>query len=115
MVAMSTHWKVRPYFMTGGRTRVRRPLLVHTLVSVTRYDVVFAAGLTREARTVYNSARTPSSVAELSARCDLPLGVARVVIDDLAAHDRMTIHDSKIGPDIPLLEKLRDGLLRKLA
>ncbi len=114
-MATSTHWKVRPYFLTGGRSATRRPLLVHTLVSVSRYDVVFAAALTGEARTVYDCARTPSSVAELSARCDLPLGVTRVVIDDLAAHDRMTVHDSTIGPDLPLLEKLRDGLLRKLA
>lgn len=114
-MATPTHWKVRPYFLTGGRTKTRRPLLVHTLVSVTRYDVVFAAGLTDVARTLYDSARTPSSVAELSARCDLPLGVTRVVIDDLAAHDRMTVHDSKIGRDIPMLERLRDGLLRKLA
>jgi hypothetical protein len=109
------HWKVRPYFLTGGRTRTRRPLLVHTLVSVTRYDVVFAAGLTAEARSLYDRARVPSSVAELSARCDLPLGVTRVVIDELAAHDRMRIHECTAGPDLATLEKLRDGLLRKLA
>jgi len=114
-MAPSTHGKGRPCFLTGGGTRTRRPLLVHTLVSVPRYDVVFAAGLPREARTLYESARTPASVAELSARCDLPLGVTRVVIDDLAGHDRMLIHDSATGPDLSLLERLRDGLLRKLA
>jgi hypothetical protein len=114
-MALRTHWKVRPYFLTGGRARTRRPLLVHTLVSVSRYDMVFAASLTREARSLYDSARTTSSVAELSARCDLPLGVTRVVIDDLAANDRMTIHDSQTGPDWNTLERLRAGLLRKLA
>jgi hypothetical protein len=112
---MPTHWKVRPYFLAGGRTKTRRPLLVDTLVSVTRYDLVFASGLSGGARALYDSARTPSSVAELAARCDLPLGVTRMVIDDLAAYDWMTVHDSKIGRDIPMLERLRDGLLRKLA
>ena len=34
---------VRPYVLTGGRTRTRHHLYVHTLVSVERYDPAAAA------------------------------------------------------------------------
>lgn len=110
----STHWKVRPYLLTAGRTRTRRTLDVHTLVSMPRYDAVFAGGLTREIRALYDRARSTCSVAELSASCGLPLGVTRVVIDDLAARDRLIIHsDARTpqGANIHLLERIRDGLL----
>lgn len=108
----TTHWKVRPYVLTGGRTRTRQSLLVHTLISVHRYDTVFASTLPRDVRTLYESARQTASVAELSAICHMPLGVTRVMIDDLAASDRLVIHlDTYRSADDPdLLERLRNGL-----
>jgi hypothetical protein len=113
---MATHWKVRPYVLTAGRTRTRAPLLVHTLVSVPYYDAVFATGLLPEARSLYEHARQTSSVAELSALSGMSLGVTRVVLDDLAAVMRIHIcpdvYDSPF--DSRLLERLRDGL-RQLA
>ncbi|MEH0938951.1 DUF742 domain-containing protein [Micromonospora psammae] len=110
------YWKVRPYILTGGRTRTRRHLLVHTLVSVPYYDAVFASGLLPESRSLYEHARRTRSVAELSAVCGMTLGVTRVVVDDLAATDRLRIHsDQYTSPfDFRLLERLRDGL-RQLA
>jgi hypothetical protein len=106
------HWKVRPYVLTGGRTRTRKHLLVHTLVSVPYYDMVFAAGLLPEARTLYEHARETRSVAELSAYSGMSLGVTRVVLDDLAATDRVLIHPELYSSpfDFRLLERLRDGL-----
>ncbi|MGR6319477.1 DUF742 domain-containing protein [Micromonospora soli] len=109
------YWKVRPYVLTAGRTRTRQPLLVHTLVSVPYYDAVFASGLLPEARSLYEQARrTARSVAELSAVCGMSLGVTRVVVDDLAATDRLLVHTDHDNVDFRLLERLRDGL-RKLA
>ncbi|MFC4147364.1 DUF742 domain-containing protein [Micromonospora mangrovi] len=110
------YWKVRPYVLTGGRARTRRHLLVHTLVSVPHYDAVFASGLLPEPRSLYEHARWTRSVAELSAACGMSLGVTRVVVDDLAATDRLRVHgDSSASPfDYRLLERLRDGL-RQLA
>ena len=110
------HWKVRPYVLTGGRTRTRQPLLVHTLVSVPYYDAMFAAGLLPEARSLYEHARQTKSVAELSACAGISLGVTRVVVDDLAATDRIQIHAELYSSpfDFRLLERLRDGL-RQLA
>lgn len=108
------YWKVRPYVLTAGRTRTRQPLLVHTLVSVPYYDAVFASGLLPEARSLYEHARNARSVAELSAVCGMSLGVTRVVVDDLAATDRLQIHTDAHTLDCRLLERLRDGL-RQLA
>lgn len=113
------HWKVRPYILTGGRTRTRRPLLMHTLVSVRDYDAAFAGSLPPEARAVYEYARQVCSVAELSATCGLSLGVARVVVDDLAVRDRIIVHPEAYGTgtprtDLTVLERLRTGL-RQLA
>jgi hypothetical protein len=112
----TTHWKVRPYVLTGGRTRTRQQLLVHTLVSVPYYDALFASGLLPEARSLYEHARETRSVAELSARSGMSLGVTRVVVDDLAATDRVVIHPETYSSpfDFRLLERLRDGL-RQLA
>lgn len=112
----TTYWKVRPYVLTGGRTRTRQHLLVHSLVSVPYYDAVFASGLLPEARSLYEQARQTRSVAELSAVCGMSLGVTRVVVDDLAATDRLQIHVGHYTSpfDLHLLERLRDGL-RQLA
>lgn len=113
---VTAHWKVRPYVLTGGRAHTRQRLLVHTLVSVPHYDPRFAAGLAPEVRSLYDHARTITSVAELSAYCAMPLGVTRVMIDDLASTDRIRIHPETYSSpfDLSLLERLRDGL-RQLA
>jgi hypothetical protein len=112
----TTHWKVRPYVLTGGRTRTRAHLLVHTLVSVPSYDALFASKLLPEARSLYEHAREVRSLAELSAYSGMPLGVARVVVDDLASSDRLIVHEEAYDSpfDSRLLERLRDGL-RQLA
>ena len=106
------HWKVRPYVLTAGRTRTRRPLLVHTLVSVPNYDPVFATGLPPETRSLYEMARDVYSVAELSTLCGVSLGVVLVLLDDLVTAMRVRVHpdSSDSVHDHRLLEKLRDGL-----
>ncbi|MEV4757475.1 DUF742 domain-containing protein [Micromonospora sp. NPDC049559] len=111
----ATHWKVRPYVLTRGRTRTRQPLLVHTLVSVPYYDARFAATLLPEARSLYECAAETKSVAELSAMSGISLGVTRVVVDDLAASNHLLVHaETYSSPfDFRLLEKLRDGLRQR--
>ena len=115
-VVAATHWKVRPYVLTGGRAHTREHLLVHTLVSVPHYDPGFAGALPPETRSVYEHARRTTSVAELSAFSGMPLGVTRVVIDDLVRDNRLQVHPEVYSSpfDPGLLERLRDGL-RNLA
>jgi hypothetical protein len=107
---------VRPYVLTGGRTRGRRHLLVHTLVSGGGYDAAFAERLLPEARALYERVHAVAeSVAELSAHCGVPLGVTRVLLADLAAGDRIEILAEGASPYDPhVLERVIDGL-RELA
>jgi Protein of unknown function (DUF742) len=54
-------------------------------------------------------------VAELAARVDLPLGVTRVLVGDLAASGVVTVHRAPShtgGPNVALLEQVLHGLQR---
>ncbi|GAA4591107.1 hypothetical protein GCM10023107_18680 [Actinoplanes octamycinicus] len=107
------HWKVRPYMTAKGRTGGRNPLLIHTLVSTgNRYDPVLAASLAPASRSLYEQARRMCSVAELSAACGLPLGLTRLLINDLLRIGQLVVHESRPSQDLALLERLRAGLLR---
>ena len=72
---------VRPYVLTGGRTQTRKYPYLHTLVSVDRYDESASARLLPEARRLYDRAAVGvQSVAELSAHCQVSIGVTRVLL-----------------------------------
>ena len=104
---------VRPYVLTGGRTRTRQHLYVHTLVSVQRYDPSFAARLLPEARALYERAHASTqSGAELSAHCGVSLGVTRVLLSDLAAGNWVVINpEAYASPyDPSLLKRVIHGL-----
>jgi Protein of unknown function (DUF742) len=104
---------VRPYVLTGGRTRTVHNLYVHTLVTVERYDANAAGRLSPEARRLYDRAATgPQSVAELSAHCGVSLGVTRVLLEDLAAQDRVQVNAEVYASpyDHNLLKRVIDGL-----
>jgi Protein of unknown function (DUF742) len=104
--------RVRPYALTGGRTRTRYHLLVETLVSVPRYDPAFSEALMPESRALYERARAQLSIAELSALLLLPLGVVRVLISDLATQGAVLIHPTAhaFHNDRGVLEKILRGL-----
>ncbi len=104
---------VRPYVLTGGRTRTRHHLYVHTLVSVDHYDPATAVRLSPEARLLYERAAAGAqSVAELSAHCGVSLGVTRVLLEVMAAADRVQINDDSYSSpfDHRLLKRVIDGL-----
>src|ERR1700761_2738511 len=105
--------RVRPYAMTGGRTRARLPLLLETLVSVPDYDAAIGQTLVAESREIYAHCRAVRSVAEISAGLDIPLGVVRILLSDLADDGRVRIHPSATGAGLPehvLLERVLRGL-----
>jgi len=105
--------RVRPYAMTGGRTRpLHTDLEIEALVSTT------SAGerspkLTVEQRAIAALCRDILSVAEISARLDLPLGVTRVLVGDMADEGMVMVHrPTHTGdrPDLALLERVLYGL-----
>jgi hypothetical protein len=104
---------VWPYVFTRGRTRSAFQLSIETLVSAV--PQALPAGLTGEHRAVLGLCREPRSVAELAARVGVPLGVARVLVGDLAAAGAVAVHRAPDadGPDLALMERVLSGL-RKL-
>lgn len=104
--------RVRPYALTGGRTRSRHQLLVETMISVPNYDPEVSASLLPESHSVYEHARRPISLAELSVLLSIPLGVIRVLVSDLAAQGAIFIHPTghAYRYDHDILERVLDGL-----
>ncbi len=104
--------RVRPYALTGGRTRTRHHLLVETLISVPQFDPVLAEALMPESRALYTRACQRMSIAELSATLTLPLGVVRVLISDLAVQNAVFIHPTAFAyqNNPQVLERILDGL-----
>ena len=104
---------VRPYYMTGGRGRpTQDDLEIEALVSTTAMGER-SPKLTVEQRAIIALCRDLLSIAEVSARLDLPLGVARVVIGDMAAEGLVILHrPTTVGdrPDLALLQRVLYGL-----
>ncbi len=104
---------VRPYAWTGGRTRPSRDLHVETLVSTTQRGRL---GSTGEHRSVVAVCDRPRSVAEVAAALSVPLGVARVILGDMAELGLITIHKTVAADDdatqLVLMERVLSGLRR---
>jgi hypothetical protein len=107
---------VRPYAVTGGRTRPRYQLEIEAMVAAAHYEARDLSVLSPECKAILGYCRDWRSVAEISAVLRMPLGVARVLIADMAADGLVRIHqlDHAQGrPDLNLLERVLSGL-RKL-
>ncbi|SFD82068.1 DUF742 domain-containing protein [Streptomyces aidingensis] len=109
---------VRPYAMTGGRTRPRYQLAIEALVS-TSVEPARLQGQLPEHQRICQLCYEVKSVAEVSALLSIPLGVARILVADLAEAGLVAIHQPGHGsdpggqPDVTLLERVLSGL-RKL-
>ncbi|MCG8914869.1 DUF742 domain-containing protein [Actinokineospora sp. PR83] len=105
-----SHTLVRPYAWTRGRTHTRSDLAIEALISTVAPDLATSW----EHRAVTDLCTTPRSVAEVSALMSLPLGVARVLISDLADSHAVTIHHrTGDAPDLAFMGRVLEGL-RKL-
>ncbi|WP_157531917.1 MULTISPECIES: DUF742 domain-containing protein [unclassified Kitasatospora] len=109
---------IRPFAMTGGRTRPRYELALEALVSANVSPDRLASMLPEHQR-ICTLCTEVKSVAEVSALLNLPLGVARILVADLAEAGLVAIHQPAAGgesgnqPDVTLLERVLSGL-RKL-
>jgi hypothetical protein len=97
---------VRPYMITGGRTRpVRDGLRVETLVYAA--PAALHAPLKFEPRRVVELCQAPRSVAEIAVSLAVPLGVAQVLVADLATGGYVEIQEAN-DVTIEMLERIRD-------
>ncbi|GAA1884962.1 MULTISPECIES: DUF742 domain-containing protein [Asanoa] len=113
---------VRPYAVTRGRTRPRLEIALEALVETTvrgRTANSTKGGHGREHQ--YIAALCDGrlqSLAEIAARMQLPLGVARVLIADMAAdglvavYEPTSLEDTNDAVGTELLERVLSGLRR---
>ncbi len=107
--------RVRPYLLTGGRTKsdVHLPLeaQVRTTDTVGEHET---ATLPPEKRAIVELCAQPHSVAEVSALLRTHLQVTRILIGDLVKDGLVGTNtapaQSDERPDVRLLERVLDGL-----
>ncbi|WP_055528556.1 DUF742 domain-containing protein [Streptomyces graminilatus] len=115
--------RVRPYSLTGGRTRFGHVLLVETFVaaieaSEERRELENGSlgfRVVPELRAIVELCRRMRTVAEIAALLRMPLGVVRVLLSDLADQGRIRVYGTGHGPGQPdraLLERVLSGLRR---
>lgn len=107
--------RIRPYAMTGGRTRPKVDLPLETLVRTNDRGRSVRHEVGSEERRILELATDPLSVAEISAHLGVVLGVARVLVGDLVAGGRLDRSTPATAtptgaPDVSLLERVLDGL-----
>ncbi|MFJ8783987.1 MULTISPECIES: DUF742 domain-containing protein [unclassified Streptomyces] len=119
--------RVRPYSLTGGRTRFGHVLLVETFVASTaaleaseeRRELTNGGlrSVMPELRAIVELCRRMRTVAEIAALLKMPLGVVRVLLSDLADQGKIRVYGTGTGhgtgrPDRALLERVLSGLRR---
>ena len=109
---------VRPYAVTGGRTRPGPGGTGFDLIALVSLDTGAPAGddtlLGPEHRALLELCRTETqSVAELAAGADLPVGVVRVLLWDLLESGRVTVSRPVPPAQLPderILREVIEGL-----
>jgi hypothetical protein len=107
---------VRPYSWTRGRTKSTVDLRIEALVTTSeRGDDI--SGMTHtEHRSVAELCREPRSVAEIATGLHVPLGVAKVLVGDMADLGLVIVHKTATGgankAHLLLMERVLSGLRR---
>ena len=118
--------RVRPYSLTGGRTRFGHVLLVETFVAALEAPAerrelpngslpTLSTKVMPELLAIVELCRRMRTVAEISALLKMPLGVVRVLLSDLADQGKIRVYGTGHGtgqPDRALLERVLNGLRR---
>ena len=110
---------IRPYTMTGGRTGADQPYIaLEALICATPTGVLNKHQFRWEAARIIDLSSKETAIVEIAARLDIPIGVVRVVVADLA--NRGAVQISEPPSDVPaslegytyttLLQKVLDGI-----
>ena len=87
----STGTFVRPFVITGGRTRATdASLRLETMVQAVRAP---ARRVSVEHARIVETCWDPNSIAEVAAKCAMPLGVAMVLVGDLVDAGCLEVHN----------------------
>jgi hypothetical protein len=107
--------RVRSYVLTQGRTRSNADLPIETLVKVTPQGISATPRLQLERKKIVALCNAPLSIAEISAHLSIRVGVARVLVGDMAEEGFLQSYKPQHAqtgerPDLKLLERVLDGL-----
>ena len=100
------HDFVRPFIMTGGRTRAdRRDLRVETMLqSLVDFPPM---DLHSEQEQLLRLCTEPQSVAEAAAKLNLVVGVVQVIASDLIARELIQVHQTDpVEIELDMLTKM---------
>lgn len=107
---------VRPYALIRGRTRpAGKSLDVIAMIITVRGSWPDPVDLEPEHYAVLRLCTLPTSVADLAADLDLPLGVVQILLSDLRERSLVTVHHPVPParlPDPQILKEVVDGLRR---
>jgi len=113
---------VRPYAVTRGRTRPKLEIALEALVETTVRGRGTGTGRGGGSEHQYIAAMCDGgrvqSLAEIAARMQLPLGVARVIVADMASdglvavYEPTSLEDETDAVGTELLERVLSGLRR---
>lgn len=107
---------VRPYSWTRGRTKSAVDLRIEALVTTSERGDDIEAMTQTEHRSVAALCREPRSVAELATMLEVPLGVAKVLVGDMAGLGLVIVHKTATGgankAHLMLMERVLSGLRR---
>jgi hypothetical protein len=104
------------YAFTAGRTRAAgQELPLEALVCATGRSLAAGGAQPMVSRAIVELCVRPMSLAEIGAALRLPVGVARVLVGDLANGGYLEVHLPRTaardgGPDHAILGRLLDGL-----
>jgi hypothetical protein len=104
---------LRPYLLTSGRAEpLDHTLEIEAQVLTTELGVTAYGRLSFEYREIVVLCRATMSVAEVAARLGLHIGVARVLVADLAALGYLIVQRPSFAPsqDPNLIERVIRGL-----
>lgn len=104
---------LRPYLLTSGRAQpVDHTLEIEAQVVTSQLGAASYPTLAFEHREIVSLCRETMSVAELAAKLKLHIGVARVLVADLAANGYVVIRrpDTRFSLDLGMIERVIRGL-----
>jgi hypothetical protein len=107
---------VRPYSWTRGRTKSTVDLRIEAMVTTTERGDDLDALTHSEHRAVAELCLQPRSVAEVATLLGVPLGVAKVLLGDMANLGLVVVHKTATGgankAHLLLMERVLSGLRR---
>jgi hypothetical protein len=104
---------VRPYLLTSGRAEPENvPIEIEAQVMTSDLGLASYQSLTFEHRDIVALCRSTVSVAEIAALLGLHIGVARVLVADLAANGHVVVRRpaTSLAHDPSIMERVIRGL-----